>query len=71
MKMKYPSAIVSSDSPFNPGEIAVKTEQIVYRETTRKYTDFYCTVVYGGTSTAYTVVCNLRCVFCWVNWGRD
>ncbi len=69
--MEYPSAIAPSDSPFDPGEIATKTEQIVRRGTARRYTDFYCTGVYGGISTAYTVGCNLRCVFCWVHWGRD
>ena len=71
MKMEYPSAIAPSDSPFDPGEVASKTEQIVRRGTARKYTDFYCTGVYGGISTAYTVGCSLRCVFCWVHWGRD
>jgi len=71
MKMEYPSSIASSDSPFDPGEITPKTEQIVCRGTARRYTHFYCTGVYGGISTAYTVGCSLRCVFCWVHWGRD
>jgi uncharacterized Fe-S cluster-containing radical SAM superfamily protein len=69
--MDYPSSITPSDSPFDPGEIASKTQQIVCRGIERRYTDFYCTGVYGGISTAYTVGCNLRCVFCWVHWGRD
>lgn len=37
----------------------------------RKYVDFYCTGVYGGISTGYTVGCCLRCIFCWVDFSRD
>jgi uncharacterized Fe-S cluster-containing radical SAM superfamily protein len=43
----------------------------VARRDARKYTAFYCTGVYGGISTAYTVGCCLRCVFCWVDFSRD
>jgi uncharacterized Fe-S cluster-containing radical SAM superfamily protein len=37
----------------------------------RKYTRFYAVGVYGGIATAYSVGCNIRCVFCWVDWSRD
>jgi uncharacterized Fe-S cluster-containing radical SAM superfamily protein len=37
----------------------------------RKYTEFYAVGVYGGIATAYSVGCNYRCVFCWVDWSRD
>ncbi|MFW9932679.1 MAG: radical SAM protein, partial [Candidatus Thorarchaeota archaeon] len=37
----------------------------------RKYTSFYGVGVYGGIATAYSVGCNYRCVFCWVDWSRD
>ena len=37
----------------------------------RKYTKFYAVGVYGGIATAYSVGCNFRCVFCWVDWSRD
>ncbi|UCB45851.1 MAG: radical SAM protein [Spirochaetota bacterium] len=71
MQARYPSAIKASNTPFDPVDIALITERIVCKKGSRKYTDFYCTGVYGGISTAYAVGCNLRCVFCWVNWGRD
>ncbi len=37
----------------------------------RKYTKFYAVGVYGGIATAYSVGCNYRCTFCWVDWSRD
>jgi uncharacterized Fe-S cluster-containing radical SAM superfamily protein len=37
----------------------------------RRYTSFYGVGVYGGIATAYSVGCNIRCVFCWVDWSRD
>ncbi|MFW9908808.1 MAG: radical SAM protein [Candidatus Thorarchaeota archaeon] len=37
----------------------------------RKYTRFYAVGVYGGIATAYSVGCNYRCSFCWVDWSRD
>ncbi|MHA1951647.1 MAG: radical SAM protein [Candidatus Thorarchaeota archaeon] len=37
----------------------------------RKYTRFYAVGVYGGIATAYSVGCNYRCTFCWVDWSRD
>lgn len=68
---KYPSFIKKDFKPFNPIELYKKTEKIVCRDSNRKYTKFYCTGVYGGISTGYTVGCCLKCVFCWVNWSRD
>ncbi len=58
-------------SPFDPVELAGRTEEIVCRGERRKYTKFYCTGVYGGIATGYTCGCCLRCIFCWVNWSRD
>ena len=57
--------------PYDPLALAKETETIVCQGSSRKYTDFYCTGVYGGISTGYTVGCCLRCVFCWVDWSRD
>jgi uncharacterized Fe-S cluster-containing radical SAM superfamily protein len=71
MKAHYPSAITASSILFDPIDISLQTEKIACSGDSRKYTDFYCTGAYGGISTAYTVGCSLRCVFCWVNWGRD
>lgn len=71
MKEKYPSFLTPETKPFDPLEIVHKTEEIVCKGKSRKYTDFYCAGVYGGISTGYTVGCCLRCVFCWVNWSRD
>jgi len=58
-------------TPFDPLELARRTERIVCRDKSRKYTKFYCTGVYGGIATGYTCGCCLRCVFCWVDWSRD
>jgi uncharacterized Fe-S cluster-containing radical SAM superfamily protein len=67
----YPSFLTPQSKPFDPSELARRTEEIVCKGDSRKYTDFYCTGVYGGISTGYTVGCCLRCVFCWVNLSRD
>lgn len=67
----YPRFLREGFTPFNPLELARRTEEIVAQEDARKYTAFYCTGVYGGISTAYTVGCCLRCVFCWVDSSRD
>ncbi|MCP2604851.1 radical SAM protein [Candidatus Aminicenantes bacterium AH-873-B07] len=71
MKEIYPSFLTPQSKPFDPIKLAHKTEEIACRGKSRKYTDFYCTGVYGGISTGYTVGCCLRCVFCWVDWSRD
>jgi uncharacterized Fe-S cluster-containing radical SAM superfamily protein len=67
----YPRYIEPGFVPFDPVELAGRTEQIVCRGDRRKYTKFYCTGVYGGIATGYSCGCCLRCVFCWVNWSRD
>lgn len=71
MNEEYPSYLTPNSKPFDPLKIAQQTEEIVCKGKTRKYTDFYCTGVYGGISTGYTIGCCLRCVFCWVDWSRD
>jgi len=71
MKEIYPSFLTPQSKPFDPIKLARQTEEIVCRGKSRKYTDFYCTGVYGGISTGYAVGCCLRCVFCWVDWARD
>lgn len=67
----YPRYLEPHACPFDPVELAKRTEQIVCRGDRRKYTRFYCTGVYGGIATGYTCGCCLRCVFCWVDWSRD
>lgn len=67
----YPRFLTEEFRPFDPVELARRTEEIICRGSERKYTDFYCVGVYGGISTGYTVGCCLRCVFCWVDWSRD
>ncbi|MEW6456169.1 MAG: radical SAM protein [Acidobacteriota bacterium] len=57
--------------PFDPVDLIEKTEEIVCKGDSRKYTHFYCTGVYGGISTGYTAGCCLRCVFCWVDFSRE
>jgi len=71
MREEYPSFLTQDSVPFDPLQIALQTEEIVSKGKSRKYTAFYCTGVYGGISTGYTVGCCLRCVFCWVDWSRD
>ncbi|MFQ6059054.1 MAG: radical SAM protein [Anaerolineae bacterium] len=67
----YPRYLEEGFEPYDPVELIRRTETIVSRGTSRKYTSFYCTGVYGGISTGYTVGCCLRCAFCWVDWSRD
>jgi len=72
---RYPRYITPNFEPFDPVKLARETEGIVIRNgpngQERKYEDFYAVGVYGGISTGYCVGCCLRCVFCWVSWGRD
>ncbi|MFX1535357.1 MAG: radical SAM protein [Promethearchaeota archaeon] len=64
-----------SPFPFDPVQLTESTQQIVCKNIDgvpyRKYTEFYAVGVYGGIATAYSVGCNFRCVFCWVDWSRD
>jgi len=69
--MSYPAYLREGFEPFDPIELAKLTEAKVSRDSSRKYTDFYCVGVYGGISTGYTVGCCLRCIFCWVDFSRD
>ena len=61
--------------PMDPKQLTEATRAIVCRRVDgtvlRKYTRFYAVGVYGGIATAYSVGCNMRCVFCWVDWSRD
>lgn len=61
--------------PLDPVKLTEATRVIVCRRIDgipcRKYTDFYAVGVYGGIATAYSVGCNFRCIFCWVDWSRD
>ncbi len=67
----YPTFLDENVEPFDPLELARATEEICCHEDCRKYTEFYCTGVYGGISTGYLVGCCLRCVFCWVDLSRE
>jgi len=69
--MKYQGFLTKDSVPFDPLELAKETEELCLKDSSRKYTDFYCTGVYGGISTGYLVGCCLRCVFCWVSFSRD
>ncbi|TET11294.1 MAG: radical SAM protein [Candidatus Thorarchaeota archaeon] len=61
--------------PVDPIALTEHTREKVCKTTDgiymRKYTRFYAVGVYGGIATAYSVGCNYRCVFCWVDWSRD
>ena len=67
----YPRYITPGFKPFDPLELARKTEEITCQGDLKKYSKFLCAGVYQGISTGYTVGCCLRCIFCWVNWSRD
>jgi len=70
-QLSYPGMIDKNTKPFNPIRLQRLTETIVGSGNKRRYTHFYCTGVYGGISTGYTVGCCLRCIFCWVDLNRD
>lgn len=61
--------------PVDPIKLTERTRQWVCKTVDgvplRKYTRFYAVGVYGGIATAYSVGCNYRCTFCWVDWSRD
>ena len=61
--------------PVDPIALTEQTRKVVCKTDNgvplRKYTRFYAVGVYGGIATAYSVGCNYRCVFCWVDWSRD
>ena len=67
----YPRYLTPRSKAFDPVELLKRTEALVVKGSSRKYTDFYATGVYGGIATGYTVGCCLRCIFCWVDWSRD
>ncbi len=67
----YPRYITKDFAPFDPVELARRTEKIVCRGDERKYTDFYVVRVYRGISSGYTVGCNFRCFYCWSDDSRD
>ena len=73
--MEYPRFLTPDSKPFDPLELAKKTELIVTRQgpegLERKYTGFYSVPVYRGIATGYAVGCCLRCIYCWSNWSRD
>jgi uncharacterized Fe-S cluster-containing radical SAM superfamily protein len=50
---------------YNPIELSKKTEELVVKDTLKKYYRFRPAGFYGGIGTADTVGCNLRCKFCW------
>jgi uncharacterized Fe-S cluster-containing radical SAM superfamily protein len=71
----YPRFVTPDFEPYDPVELVKETEKIVThmgpRGLERKYEAFYATGVYGGIATGYCIGCCLRCIFCWVSWGRD
>lgn len=71
----YQRFLVPGFKPFDPLELARRTEEIVTREgpegLERKYVGVYSAPVYRGISSGYAVGCCLRCVYCWSNWSRD
>lgn len=50
---------------YDPLELSKQTEKIVVNGRAKKYHRFRFTRFYGGSATADSVGCNLRCIFCW------
>ncbi|MFX0183805.1 MAG: radical SAM protein [Candidatus Hodarchaeota archaeon] len=75
MNEEYQRFLTPDFQPFNPLELAEKTEKIVTRTGSngleRKYVSIYSAPVYRGIATGYAVGCCLRCIYCWGNWSRD
>ncbi|MFQ6094733.1 MAG: hypothetical protein ACE5NN_01185, partial [Candidatus Bathyarchaeia archaeon] len=76
MKVReYQRFLTPGFEPFDPLELARKTEIIVTREgpqgLERKYVGIYSAPVYQGVATGYAAGCCLRCIYCWSNWSRD
>lgn len=73
--MEYQRFLTPEFTPFDPIELAEKTEKIITKEgqegLERKYVNFYSAPVYSGIATGYAVGCCLRCIYCWTNWSRD
>ncbi len=68
---EYPRWVKPGSRLFDPLVLTHSTEEIVCNDSMRRYTDFYCTGVYGGISTGYVIGCCLRCIFCWVDFSRE
>ncbi len=70
-----PDGELESPFPMDPVKLTESTRKTVCKVVDgvhlRKYTRFYSVGVYGGIATAYSVGCNYRCTFCWVDWSRD
>jgi len=75
MQDAYQRYLTPGFEPFDPLELARKTEKIVTKVgeagLERKYAGIYSAPVYGGIATGYAVGCCLRCIYCWSNWSRD
>lgn len=73
--MEYQRFLTPEFTPFDPIELAEKTEKIITKEgqegLERKYVSFYSAPVYSGIAIGYAVGCCLRCIYCWTNWSRD
>jgi uncharacterized Fe-S cluster-containing radical SAM superfamily protein len=72
---EYQRFLTPGFEPFDPLELARRTERIVTRKgpegLERKYVGIYSAPVYGGIATGYAAGCCLRCIYCWSNWSRD
>ncbi|BEP17087.1 radical SAM protein [Pyrofollis japonicus] len=56
---------------FDPVRLGLRLEQLVQKNSSRKYYRFRATRFYGGIATGDVVGCNLRCIFCWSGRARD
>jgi len=62
--------IISMKIPFDPIERAKIVEEIVMKDSKRKYYRFRFAPYYGGIATADTIGCCFLCAYCW-NYFRN
>ena len=58
-------------SLFDPVALSLLIKDIICKESSMKYGEFYRSGPHGGVSTGYVTGCCLRCIFCWTDKSRD
>lgn len=79
MHENYVRYVTEEFKPYNPLDLAKKTEKLVIDGNKRKYLQsegnesprFYLDWAYGGVITGTSIGCNIRCIFCFAPAARD
>jgi uncharacterized Fe-S cluster-containing radical SAM superfamily protein len=75
----YVRCVTEGLKPYDPLDLAKRTEEIVISGNKRKYLrtggsefpEFYLDGAYGGVITGMSIGCNIRCIFCFAPETRD